>query len=282
MLQECIILAIKVYSNWFDKNHSVKVLPNQIIPQIKYSTLYAPLRNFKNPLISYKSYSTKSESGNFCFNPWFITGLTDAEGTVSVRVNQTSRLRWRVALAFQIGLHKKDIELLERVKAYFGDIGTIVSFSDMCAFSVSSPEQIFKKILPHFDKYPLISQKHIDYLLFKEIVEMMLRGEHLQKDGLQTIVNIRASLNLGLSEVLKEAFPDTIPVTRSIKSSQEIPNPEWVAGFTTGEGCFFVKITKGRNRVGIGAQIVFQVTQHIRDEELKFSYLFPMRPILYN
>lgn len=68
---------------------------------------------------------------------------------------------------------------------------------------------------------------------------MMLRGEHLQDDGLQTIVNIRASLNLGLSQVLKEAFPETIPVTRSIKSGQEIPHPEWVAGFTTGDGCFF-------------------------------------------
>ena len=98
---------------------------------------------------------------------------------------------------------------MKRIKAYFGDTGTIVSFSDMCAFRVSSPEQIFKKILLHLalprPKYPLISQKHIDYLLFKEIVEMMLRGEHLQKDGLQTIVNIRASLNLGFSQVLKKS-----------------------------------------------------------------------------
>ena len=31
---------------------------------------------------------------------------------------------------------------------------------------------------------------------------MMLRGEHLQEDGLQTIVNIRASLNLGFSQVI--------------------------------------------------------------------------------
>ena len=50
------------------------------------------------------------------FNPWFITGLTDAEGTVSVRVNQTSRLRWRVALAFQIGLHIDDLGVLEYIK----------------------------------------------------------------------------------------------------------------------------------------------------------------------
>ena len=40
----------------------------------------------------------------------------------------------------------------------------------------------------------------------------MIKGEHLKKEGLQSIINIRASLNLGLSEVLKAAFPNTIPV----------------------------------------------------------------------
>lgn len=76
-----------------------------------------------------------------------------------------------------------------------------------------------------------------------------------------------------MSQVLKEAFPNTIPVTRVIKPTQEIPHPEWVAGFSTGEGCFFVKITKGRNRVGIGVQIVFQITQHTRDVELLKSFI---------
>ena len=49
--------------------------------------------------------------------------------------------------------------------------------------------------------------------------------EHLTEDGLQALLNLRASLNLGLSEVLK-AFPQTIPVVRPIISKQEIPHPE--------------------------------------------------------
>ena len=56
---------------------------------------------------------------------------------------------------------------------------------------------------------------------------MMLRGEHRNEEGLQSIVNLRASLKPpiflikkiggggpGLSEVLKVAFPDTVPVAR--------------------------------------------------------------------
>ena len=40
-----------------------------------------------------------------------------------------------------------------------------------------------------------------------------------------------------------------------------------------GEGCFFIKLNKGRNKVGVGVQLVFQVAQHIRDESLLKSFI---------
>lgn len=100
------------------------------------------------------------------------------------------------------------------------------------------------------------------------MVELMLNKEHLKEEGFQKIVNIRASLNLGLSDKLKEAFPEVKSVIRPVITDQEIPDPQWVSGFVTGEGCFFVKITKGRNTAGAGVQILFQVSQHIRDTNL--------------
>lgn len=54
----------------------------------------------------------------------------------------------------------------------------------------------------------------------------MDRKEHLTMDGLQAILNLRASLNLGLSDVLKTAFPQTIPVVRPLISKQEKLHPE--------------------------------------------------------
>lgn len=147
----------------------------------------------------------------------------------------------------------------------------------MCAFRVSSLKQILNKIIPHFDKYILITQKQADYQLFKKIVLLMAGGEHLKSKGLQSIINIKASLNLGLSEILKAAFPNTIPEIRPLifknKQKVEIPHPEWMSGFISGEGMFFIKINRGRNKVGIGVQLVFQVSQHIRDEELLKSFV---------
>jgi len=61
-------------------------------------------------------------------------------------------------------------------------------------------------IVDHFDKYPLITQKVSDYLLFKQSFELIKNKEHLAIEGLNKLVAIKASLNLGLTHDLKEAF----------------------------------------------------------------------------
>jgi hypothetical protein len=95
----------------------------------------------------------------------------------------------------------------------------------MCALRVNSIKQIILKIFPHFEVYPLITKKRADYLLFKDIVMKMGEKEHLKEENLQKIVNIRASLNLGLSETLKVYFPETKPVLRPEFYSVKIPDP---------------------------------------------------------
>lgn len=49
-------------------------------------------------------------------------------------------------------------------------------------------------------------------------------------------------MNLGLSEVLTEAFPNITPVSIPKVEDQEIKDPNWLAGFTSGESCFHVSI----------------------------------------
>jgi len=54
-------------------------------------------------------------------------------------------------------------------------------------------------------------------------------------------------MNLGLSDSLKSAFPDTIPVTRPLVELKVIPNPHWLAGFVCGDGCFVVGVSKSKS-----------------------------------
>lgn len=104
---------------------------------------------------------------------------------------------------------------------------------------------------------------------------MMQRGEHLTVEGLQSIVNIRASLNKGLKPALQEAFPNSVPVPRYISKTKEKSliyaklHPQWVAGFISGEGSFFVEIRKSKAyKAGGRVVLAFKFNQHIRDEYL--------------
>jgi len=91
----------------------------------------------------------------------------------------------------------------------------------MLQYKIQSMNEI-EIILNHFDKYPLISQKRADYELFKEAYNIVLNKEHLTSEGLLKIIALRASLNLGLSEELKTAFPDIIPTDRPLVQCQKI------------------------------------------------------------
>jgi hypothetical protein len=139
----------------------------------------------------------------------------------------------------------------------------------MVIYSVSSIKDLTSIIIPHFNNYLLLTQKGADFMLFTKVVELMINKEHLTKEGLYKIINIRASMNLGLSEVLKSEFIKFNPVERPLITSKNIPDSNWLAGFTTGEGNFDVTIRESKNnKLGYQLQIRFKITQHERDIEL--------------
>lgn len=81
-------------------------------------------------------------------------------------------------------------------------------------------------IVEHFNKFPLLTKKRVDFELFTQIFNLINQKEHLTLPGLVKIVSIKASMNLCcLSELLKAAFPDVIPVKRPKVESVLINNP---------------------------------------------------------
>jgi len=113
-----------------------------------------------------------------------------------------------------------------RIKDYLGGIGNIYTNTKESKLAVRSLDEILK-IISHFDNYPLITQKKSDFILFKQIIHKVVEGVHLSAKGLQEIVNIRGSMNLGLSDSLKTVFPNTVLVARPlIENITTIPHPE--------------------------------------------------------
>lgn len=219
-----------------------------------------------------RKYST-----NLSLNPWFITGFSDAEGTFIINVNEKkdTKLKWGVRATFKISLHPIDRAILEQIKLTLG-VGNIYTSQSLVSFEVNSLKDL-NIILDHFNNYPLLTQKNVDFELFKSAIAILNKKEHLtlpaslrgEEEGLLKILNIKASMNWGLSEKLVQNFPNVIPVIRYELKNQQIEDPNWIAGFTSGEGCFMIRVRDNlKSPVGTKVELIFQLTQHIRDKNL--------------
>ena len=244
----------------FKRNYQVRIPSNQLNNLRSYSTANSRIAN--------------SQIGGYLLKPYFVTGFTDAEGSFIVRIrkNPKAKTGWSVETKFSICIHKKDRMVLELIKAFFGGVGSITYASKgTLHYRIASLHDLINVVLPHFDKYPLNTQKRADYILFKEIILLMINKEHLTIEGIQKIVNFRASINLGGTENLKEAFPNTVPVERPVIEDIAIGNPYWFAGFASGEACFQVYIYKSKTNLGETVQLKFDLAQHSRDTKLLTS-----------
>lgn len=244
-----------------------------LIPSVNYDQIWCMSRS--SSIISQQTifrYSTLCRKNINHISPWFISGYSDAEGCFNVGIQKNPNGKFYVRPSFQIKVHSRDNLLLMQIKDYLGGIGNIYTNTNDSKFTVRSLDDILK-IIAHFDNYPLITQKKADFILFKEIILKIIEGEHLSAKGLQEIINIRASINLGLSDSLKTIFPNTVPVARPLIENITIPHPEWMAGFVSGEGCFLIQMAKyGKDKLD-GVSLSFKVSQHLRDELLLRSFI---------
>lgn len=210
-------------------------------------------------------------------HPGFITGFIDGEGSFSVSIlkDKNYKCGWRVKPVFTLGLHIKDEILLKDIQNIFGpSVGKIyklkVDLLQLRVFSVKDLLKVFK----HFEQFPLLTQKQSDYVLFKQALNLILNKEHLTMEGLTKIVAIKGFLNKGLSDDLKSTFLGITPIARPLMVQQTVKDPNWVAGFSSAEGCFTIMIANSSaNSTGSRIQLKFILTQHSRDEQLVRSLI---------
>ena len=208
-------------------------------------------------------------NNNKLLDPWYITGFVDGEGCflISVTKDSNSKTGWGVTLGFSIHLHSKDFPLLERIKMYMG-VGNILLKTDRCIYQVRSLKDLVS-VIDHFDKYPLITRKRADYLLFKQAFELIKLKKHLTSEGFLSLIKIKASINKGLSEELKKSFSDNLLIDKPVVEVPNIIDNNWIAGFIEGEGCFSVKISKSKsNKIGYQVLLRFTLGQHVKDSLL--------------
>ena len=136
-----------------------------------------------------RAETTNNSNKIYSIDPWCITGLFDAESSFVVTILKNPRYKtgWNVQARVQIKMHEIDRALMEKIQEFFGGIGYISKPNNNLTveFRVSTLNDIANVIIPHFDKYPLATKKQADYILFKEIILLLLNKEHSTLEGIK-------------------------------------------------------------------------------------------------
>jgi hypothetical protein len=131
-------------------------------------------------------------------NPSWVTGFVDGEGCFSVSFNKREKLARGIEVrpSFGIGQKEASLESLQNVQNFFGCGSIRYSNRDGCyKYEVRSLNDITEKIIPHFDKYPLKTQKKKDFEIFTIICKDMLQSKHLSVLGIKQIIKNAYTMN---------------------------------------------------------------------------------------
>lgn len=183
---------------------------------------------------------------NSRLDPNLIAGFVNTDGSFSVAFTirtkgKLKKLMIQTCPVLSISQNtdnQLDKDVLICLKEYF-EVGNIwfdpISITGRSNFWISSIEVIEKKIIPFFEKYPLIGQKRKDFLIFKEIMKKIKNKEHFKKNR-QGLFEI-----MWLSKIL---HPETRNLNHIDKIIYQWFDPEEISKFsikTTNKYAKFIK-----------------------------------------
>lgn len=132
------------------------------------------------------------EPDNKIPSPEWLQGFVSGEGNFMIRFMNSSanKLGYQVGLRFQITQHNKDKLLMENIINYLG-CGYLSVRNNIIDFHVTKFSDIIEKIIPFFNKYPLLGVKQKDFEDFKLVASIIKDKKHLTKEGLSKIKEIK-------------------------------------------------------------------------------------------
>jgi Cytochrome C and Quinol oxidase polypeptide I/LAGLIDADG endonuclease len=168
---------------------------------------------------------------------WLI-GFTDGDGCITMYKEKKYINNWRYE--YTISLQIKDIRLLYKIKKILG-CGIIRKYNNIAIFTVKKIKHLIYKIIPLFDKYPLLTAK-------KRLVYLNFRNSLLHK-ALMSKRNITNKDILFIKQLL-ENIPANLYKVSIEDLFKNIDNnyfENWLVGFTEAEGSFYFIKKKNSN-----------------------------------
>ena len=136
----------------------------------------------------------------------YIAGLADGEGCFYVNVYERDQAKYpaakpQIKVHFYIKLREDDLDLLKKVRQSLGfgfiyfQKETRPNHSSCYRFEVNSLKD-WEKLISFFEVHKLQSQKKFkDFLICKEIYNIMISGVHLTVGGADEIRQLKSQMH---------------------------------------------------------------------------------------
>ena len=130
--------------------------------------------------------------------PSWVSGFVDGEGCFSVSFNRREKLATGIETrpSFSVSQNAFSKEALESLQEFFKCGSIRYSSRDNCyKYEVRNIDDIMKRIIPHFEKYPLKTNKRKDFATFVDICKNIKQNQHLNTNGIKKIINDSYTMN---------------------------------------------------------------------------------------
>jgi len=188
-----------------------------------------------------KPFFIRSTCGVNNLHPNYIAGLIDGEGSFNITISKddSRSAGHRVVCEMHVTQKTHSASVLYLLKEFFG-CGVVKidnKNTDGLKDQLSSIVDISRVLIPHLDKYPLLTSKYLNYLTFKKAIKMLENKEHLTLQGIEKLKNMASQMKTNRTFEEKGQFCQE-------HTSKSTISPEWIQGFTDAEGCFYFYMGK--------------------------------------
>ncbi|CAO1639666.1 unnamed protein product (mitochondrion) [Sympodiomycopsis kandeliae] len=199
---------------------------------------------------NYSVHNTLKSTGNtiikntLSVKPWWITGFADGEGSFSIKKTNTINQKSSFSLEFKVTQHKVNENVLHAIKEYF-KVGNVVidnRETNTIKYQVQSNTHINKVIIPHFNNYPLVTSKHLDYVDWKNVSDILIdKSKYTREEITKIVIEKKQNMNNARSEYVRWAY-----------LQKECPSvliqPNWLQGFIDAERTFQFDMGESNSR----------------------------------
>jgi hypothetical protein len=115
---------------------------------------------------------------------------------------------WLLQASLEIAQNTHDVAVLEMIKRFFNCgiiepkrqddfLETAQSTRSVSRYVISNLTDVMKTVIPFFDEYLLLTNKSLDFVDWKRLIEMKNSKQHYTEEGIERMRLIKSNMNRG-------------------------------------------------------------------------------------